>query len=308
MILSVCPNPSIDCTIEVKDLNVGRLNRVENKSVTYAGKAFNAAIGVARLGEDSFLTGFMYDDNGKMFVHKLDDENVQNTFIWNKGGARTNYKIVDRRSMMTEINDKGEEVSSGKQKELISLVKQLSEKTAVSIMSGSLPLGVDDEFYYKLCNAVSSEVKKIVDTTGNRLLAALKAGVYLVKPNIYELTEITGEEYTDFKSMIKGCEKIIGLGAENVLLSLGKDGAIITDGIKSYYCKSANVAVNSTVGAGDSMVAAAAVMISFGESPNEILRSAVAAGTASVTTPGTNLFYRDKFEEIYAKLTVEEIL
>lgn len=307
MILSVCPNPSVDCTIELENLNVGRLNRIDNKLITYSGKALNVAIGVARLGEDSFVTGFMYDDNGKMFVHTLDDEKVKNTFVWNKGSARTNYKIVDKRSMMTEINDKGEEVAPGKQKELISLVKELSQKSETVVMSGSLPLGVADDFYCRLCREIKSGVKIIVDATGNRLLNALKCGVYMIKPNISELNELTGENYTDFSGMIKGCEKLIGLGAENVLLSLGRDGALLTNGTRHYYCKSANVAVNSTVGAGDSMVAASAVATGYGATMPEILRSAVAAGTASVTTPGTNLFYRDKFEEIYAKLSVEEL-
>lgn len=77
MILSVCPNPCVDCTIELDTLKLGGLNRIENKIITYSGKALNVAIGVARLGGDSFATGFMFNDNGKMFVHTLDDENVK---------------------------------------------------------------------------------------------------------------------------------------------------------------------------------------------------------------------------------------
>ena len=96
--------------------------------------------------------------------------------------------------------------------------------------------------------------------------------------------------------MKKACNTLIDKGAENVLLSLGRDGAILTDGSNTYFCKSAAVAVNSAVGAGDSMVAAAAVMTERGESKEEILRSSVAAGTASIITPGTNLFYRYKYE------------
>ena len=152
MILSVCPNPCVDCTIELDSLRLGSLNRIDNKVITYSGKALNVAVGVARLGADSFATGFMFNDNGKMFVHSLDDENVKNTFIWNKGSARTNYKIVDKRSMMTEINDKGERVPQAKQEELIALVKQLSKSASIVVMSGSLPQGVNDDFYYKLCN------------------------------------------------------------------------------------------------------------------------------------------------------------
>ena len=67
MILSICPNPSIDCTIELDSLNVGMLNRIDSKVETYSGKALNVAMGVARLGEESFATGFMFDDHGRMF-------------------------------------------------------------------------------------------------------------------------------------------------------------------------------------------------------------------------------------------------
>ncbi|HBF86589.1 MAG TPA: hypothetical protein DDW54_02810 [Clostridiales bacterium] len=307
MILSVCPNPSVDCTIELNTLKLGSLNRIENKVITYSGKALNAAIGVSRLGADSFATGFMFEENGQMFVHSLDDDGVKNTFVWNKGSARTNYKIVDKRSMMTEINDKGEPVSEDKQKELVSLVGNLSEKASVVIMSGSLPQGVSDDYYYRLSGAINKTAKKFIDTTGNKMVSALAGGAYLVKPNLDELKEITGRHYDSVDEMLDGCKILIDEGAENVLLSLGRKGAIFTDGKSALFCKSATVAVNSTVGAGDGMIAAAAVMTERGASREEVLRCAVAAGTASVTTPGTNLFYIDKFYEIYDKIKVEKL-
>ncbi|MBR6737968.1 MAG: 1-phosphofructokinase family hexose kinase [Clostridia bacterium] len=305
MILSVCPNPSIDCTMELEQLVVGRLNRVSNKIVTYSGKALNAAIGVRRLGGDSFATGFMYENEGSLFVSTLNNEGVKNSFIWNKGSVRTNYKIVDNRSMLTEINDKGEHVDEQSQQKLISLVENLSKTSSVVIMSGSLPTGVNADYYKKLCLACNKNAKKIVDTEGEKLINALEGGVYLIKPNLSELENILGKRLTTRKEMLEGANALIDKGAENVLLSLGREGAILTDGHSAYFCKSAAVAVNSTVGAGDSMVAASAVMIEQGADKKEILRCAVAAGTASITTPGTNLFYRDKFEEIYGKIFVE---
>ena len=116
-----------------------------------------------------------------------------------------------------------------------------------------------------------------------------------------------GRHFTDKEDMLSACYELIDRGAKRVLLSLGKQGAVITDGKQNFYCKSLNVAVNSTVGAGDGMIAAASVMIESGASREEILRSAVAAGTASVTTLGTNLFYRDKYQEIYDKIHVEKL-
>lgn len=307
MILSVCPNPSVDCTIELDSLKTGAVNRIENKVITYSGKALNVAVGVARLDGDSFATGFMFDDNGKMFVHALDDEGVKNTFVWNNGSARTNYKIVDKRSMMTEINDKGEEVSEEKQNELLELVGTLSKNASVVVMSGSLPSGVGDDYYLRLSGQIRKDAKKIIDTTGERLINALAGGAYLVKPNLDELREVTGRPCDGYDEMLEGCRTLLSAGAGNVMLSLGRKGAFLVDEKSALFCKSATVAVNSTVGAGDGMVAAAALTIEQGASREEILRSAVAAGTASVMTPGTNLFYKDKFLEIYDRILVEKI-
>ena len=307
MILSVCPNPSIDCTVEVEQLNVGRMNRIDNKIITYSGKALNSAIGVARLGEDSFATGFMYTANGSLFTETLDNEGVKNSFVWNKGSVRVNYKIVDNKSMLTEINDRGEEVGEDKQNELITLVKTLAENSSVVIMSGSLPKGVGDDFYARIIRALPKNVVTIVDSEGDKLLNAVKEGVYMVKPNLSELEGVVKRELKTKKDYVDGCRFLIDKGAKYVLLARGRAGAVLCNDKAAYFCKSAAVAVNSTVGAGDSMVAAAAVMIEKNMPEEVILRSAVAAGTASITTPGTNLFYRDKYEEIYDKIFVEKI-
>ena len=306
MILTVCPNPCVDCTIEIEDFKIGRLNRLDNKIENLAGKALNAAIGITRLGAEAFATGFMFEKGGKQFSRFLQNEGIENQFVWNKGGVRVNYKIIDGKSMMTEINDKGDKVSPQKQAELIELVREKSAQSDIVIISGSLPRGVDDEYYYSLATA-AGKAKVVVDGEKTRLAAALKAGVYMAKPNIAELEDFTGEKYKTYEEMVDGCRKIIDGGAENVMLSLGRQGAIFTDGVTSYFCRSENVAVNSTVGAGDSMVAAACVATIEGADKPEILRRAVAAGTASITTPGTNLFTKEKYLEILENLKVAKL-
>ena len=93
MILSICPNPSIDCTIEMDNLNVGRLNRIDNKVETYSGKALNVAIGVARLNEQCLATGFMFNNHRRMFEDVLEREGIKHQFVYNPGNARTNLFI-----------------------------------------------------------------------------------------------------------------------------------------------------------------------------------------------------------------------
>ena len=306
MILTVCLNPCTDVTIEVDSLNVGKLNHVKNKTLTFTGKALNVAIGVARLRGQSHATGFMYNENGSLFEQALDREGVPSVFIWNRGRVRENYKFIDNKSMLTEVNDVGEPIAENKQAELIDLVANLSRSSSVVVISGSLPRGVESDYFIKLFNAVPDGKLKVADCDGPRLLAALTAGMDLVKPNKDELQNTLGQEFRSRDELLKGCYSLIDKGAKRVLLSLGKRGAIITDGSKNYYCRSINVAVNSTVGAGDGMLAAASMLMEQGADLKDILRAGVAAGTATVTTFGQISFTKEKYDEIFANLTVEE--
>ena len=308
MILSICPNPSIDCTIELDSLNVGRLNRIDSKMESYSGKALNVAIGVARLSLESLATGFMFDNHSKMFEHVLDKEGVKYDFVYNQGNTRTNYKIIDKKSMLTEINDRGENVGEDKQAELVKKVQELSKDADMAVVSGSVPRGVSSDYYGKLVSAIKQGVKIVIDAEKEGTLSAIGAGkIFMVKPNLNELENFCGKTVRTKKDIVEAIKKYVDLGVENVLVSMGTEGAILSDGKTSYYCKSASVAVNSTVGAGDSMVAAACVGFSKGYGYEEILKMAVAAGTAAVTTSGTNLFYYDKYKEIYNKIFVEKL-
>ena len=276
MILTICPNPSIDCTIELDSLNVGKLNRVDNKVETYSGKALNVAVGVARLKEKSFATGFMFDAHARLFEHVLDKEGVEHKFVYNKGNARTNYKIIDKRSMLTEINDKGETVTKEKQQELIDTVKDLAPNYDIAVMSGSLPKGVASEFYAQVLSVIPENVKVIVDTEKANMLSAIGSReIFMVKPNLRELEEFTGKIVRDLHDMVNASKKYLNKGVKYVLVSLGAEGAVLTDGTESFFCKSASVAVNSTVGAGDSMVSAVCVGIEKGVPMQEILRMVI---------------------------------
>ncbi|MDY6367976.1 MAG: 1-phosphofructokinase family hexose kinase [Clostridia bacterium] len=308
MILTICPNPSIDCTIELDNLNVGMLNRIRNKVETYSGKALNAAIGISRLDEAVTATGFMFEDHATLFEQVLEKEGVKCDFIRCEGAARVNYKIIDKKSMLTEINDKGEKVSTQNADALLSKIAALSGESDIAVVSGSLPDGVSSDYYKKMVQAIPDRVKVILDTERENMNAALYGReIFMVKPNLRELEKFAEREVETFSDMLKAAKLYLDRGVKNVMISLGADGAILTDGIDNFYCRSATVAVNSTVGAGDSMVAAACVGLTRSLPMKEILRMSVAAGTASITTSGTNLFYKDKYEEIYSKIYVERI-
>ena len=306
MILSVCMSPCTDVTIELDSLNVGKTNVVKNKTVGFGGKALNVAIGVARLGGDPFATGVMYADNAGMFENALNKEGVPFRFIHNCGRARENYKFIDSRAMLTEVNDIGTEVEENTLTEVLRLVKELSTKSRVVVLSGGLPRSVSGDYYGKLAESVDEKCLKIIDASGERLRSALKTGADLIKPNLEELENTIGRCIQDKEDMLAACYELIDCGAKRVLLSLGKEGAILTDGMRNYHCKSINVAVNSTVGAGDGMVAAAAMKLQEGAPLSEILRAGVAAGTATVMTTGQVSFSYEKYLEVLSNLRVTE--
>lgn len=307
MILSVCLSPCIDVTMELDSLNIGKTNIVKNKSLTYTGKALNVAIGVSRLGADSYVTGFLYNENGSFFEHMLDREGVPFTFVWNNGRVRENYKFIDNKSMMTQVNTVGAPIEERKLYELSTLVQRISEQADVAVISGGLPEGVKPEYYETLFRMMKKSVKKVADVDGAKLFSVLNAGVDLIKPNLQELELALGRELKTNEDVFEGCNELLNRGASAVLVSLGRNGAVITDGTKRFFCKSINVAVNSTLGAGDAMVAAAATRLEQNADLEEILRAGVAAGTANVTTFGTTSFAREKFEEIYKTLNVVKL-
>ena len=307
MILTVCLSPCIDVNIEVDSLSVGKNNTIISKTIFFTGKAINVAIGVARLNSAVFATGFMYEGNGSQFEHELHKEGVPYKFVWSEGRVRENYKFIDHRSMLTEVNDISPAVSEQKQAELLDMIKNLSAKCEAVVISGSLAKGMTPDYYGKILESVPDGILKIVDTEGDRLLCSLEHGVDLVNRNIIELERTLKRKLRTKAEMLDGCRRLIDKGAKRVLLSLGKNGAIITDGIQTLYSKSVNVAMNSTIGAGDGMVAAASNALVKGQPLDIILRSGVAAGTAAVTSPDCISFNKSKFDEIFSTLSVKEI-
>lgn len=307
MILAVSLSPSVDINMEVDNLYIGKTNKIISKKTYYTGNSLIIATGLAHLNASVFVTGFMYEDNAAQFEHELHREGVSYSFIWNKGRVGENYKIIDRRSMLTEISYASSQITYEKKEELIQAVKKYSANCEAVVVSGALPQGMSATYYNKILSCVPQNIPKIVDADGDSLIQSLKCGLKLVKPNLSELEKTLKRRLQSKEELLSGCREILDMGAEIVLVSLGKDGAVITDGNSSYYCKSINVAKNSTIGAGGGMVAGATNALLKGENLPEILRCGIAAGTAAVITPDTISFEKRRYEDILSTLSVEKI-
>lgn len=307
MILCVNLSPCLEVNIEVDSLSVGKVNKVINRRTFFTGKAMNVATGLSRLGAHAVASGFMYEDNGRLFEQELHKEGVTYKFVWNKGRVKEVYNFIDRRSMLTEVVDEATPIEEGNAEKLLKTVADLSENCKAVVISGYVPAGLPEDYMSRVLSVVPQNVIKVVDSDADRLLSLVGCGVDLVKPNLDELKRALNVKITDRDSMIKACESVLEKGAKRILLSLGKQGAVICDGKQRLYCTSLNVAMNSTAGAGDAMVAAATKALADGAELKDILRCGVAAGTASVTLPDSISFMREKYEEILSMMTVREI-
>lgn len=307
MILTVGMSPCVDVTVRLNKFALGKTNVAGEKIVTYAGKANNVALGVSRLGGAAFVTGFMYNENGSLFEKALDKEGIPFSFIWNPGRVRENYKFIDGKGVLTEVNEEGREVAGEKLRDLLDFVRVQAAKSEAAVISGGAPKGTPASFYKDLITAAKGAKIVAADTYGDRLKAALEAGVDLIKPNLDELSATLGGEFSARNEQLAGARALAKAGAKHVLLSLGGEGSILTDGEETYYAEGVRVAVESTVGAGDAMLAAATKSLAEGLPLAEILRRAVAAGTASVTERNDPSFKKETYDKIYALTKVTKL-
>ena len=307
MILTVGMSPCVDVTVRLNKFALGKTNVAGEKIVTYAGKANNVALGVSRLGGAAFVTGFMYNENGSLFEKALDKEGIPFSFIWNPGRVRENYKFIDGKGVLTEVNEEGREVAGEKLRDLLDFVRVQAAKSEAAVISGGAPKGTPASFYKDLVTAAKGAKIVAADTYGDRLKAALEAGVDLIKPNLDELSATLGGEFSARNEQLAGARALAKAGAKHVLLSLGGEGSILTDGEETYYAEGVRVAVESTVGAGDAMLAAATKSLAEGLPLAEILRCAAAAGTASVTERNDPSFKKETYDKIYALTKVTKL-
>lgn len=307
MILTVGMSPCVDVTVRLNKFALGKTNVAGEKIVTYAGKANNVALGVSRLGGAAFVTGFMYNENGSLFEKALDKEGIPFSFIWNPGRVRENYKFIDGKGVLTEVNEEGREVAGEKLRDLLDFVRVQAAKSEAAVISGGAPKGTPASFYKDLVTAAKGAKIVAADTFGDRLKAALEAGVDLIKPNLDELSATLGGEFSARNEQLAGARALAKAGAKHVLLSLGGEGSILTNGEETYYAEGVRVAVESTVGAGDAMLAAATKSLAEGLPLAEILRRAAAAGTASVTERNDPSFKKETYDKIYALTKVTKL-
>ena len=294
MIYTVTFNPALDYILELDKLEIGKIQKSKTELILPGGKGINVSTVLTNLEIDNIALGYKAGFVGAELERLLRNVNVKTDFIdLEEGNSRINVKISGEEE--TAINTNGPQISENKILELLEKLKTLNENDYL-VLSGSIPSSIKDDIYEKICSIVKKQnVKIVVDATKNLLVQALKYNPFLIKPNNEELGEIFGVEiHTKEDAYVYG-KKLKEMGAQNVLVSMGKIGAALIDEAgQEYFIKSPEGKRVNTVGSGDSMVAGFIAGFLKYNNYNDALRMGVSAGSASALSK-----YLATKEEVY---------
>lgn len=291
MIYTVTLNPAFDKTVTIPDFSANQVNRIQTMREDIGGKGINVSKCVAALGGESTAITILAGYSGKRMLSLLTREKhiIAKEFWLSQGETRTNLKVIDPVGHTnTDINEPGP-VVDGETLRLMEAFLLSSVQAGDSIvLSGSLPKGVPPTLYRDLgakCREKGARV--FLDADREALAYGLECKPFLVKPNQAELSTLLKRPITTQRELLEAGDALREQYRTNVVISMGGDGALFLNGDEPLYISAPKVNVVSTVGAGDSMVAALAYGADMGLSWREQAKLAVACGTASVTNSGS---------------------
>lgn len=300
MIYTVTFNPSLDYIVHLEDFLPGTVNRTQSEQMLCGGKGINVSVVLQNLGVDNVALGFIAGFTGKEIVRQLHAFGCRSNFIeLPEGLSRVNVKV--KAAEESEINGRGPVVGS---MALSSLFLQLESLAAgdTLVLAGSIPRTLPSDIYEKILAQLDGrDIRIVVDATCDLLRNVLKYRPFLVKPNKIELAELFDTPIESDADVARYAGALQKLGAQNVLVSLAGDGALLqaADGA-TYRGRAPQGDVVNSVGAGDSMVAGFLAGCLRGGGLPDALRWGLATGSASAFS--SQLARREEVEALLPRV------
>ena len=255
MVYTVTFNPAIDYVVHTKEMQVGQVNRSESEEIYFGGKGINVSFVLHELGIPSKALGFVAGFTGAALENGVQASGIETDFVHLKNGfSRINVKIKSEEE--TDLNGQRPVIDEAALQELFEKLKQLKDGDTL-VLAGSIPNTLPADIYERILESLSDRaIRTVVDATKDLLLNVLKYKPFLVKPNNYELGEMFGVTLHTTEEIATYAAKLKEMGAQNVLVSMAGDGALLLDEHgKTHVCGVCKGTVKNSVGAGDSMVA-----------------------------------------------------
>ena len=300
MIYTVTLNPSLDYIAECKDFTLGATNRTSSEIIYPGGKGINVSIVLSNLGDRTTALGFLAGFTGEHIDSLIKDMGISSRMIrLDKGMSRINLKLKSKEE--TELNGMGPNISIIDIARLYQKLESITEDD-ILVLAGSIPPSVSEGLYSDIMERLKEKkIKIVVDATKDLLMNVLDKKPFLIKPNIHELGELFNVKLDSADAALPYALKLKEMGAVNVIISMGKDGAMMVDEYgNSYTMNSPEGKLVNSVGAGDSLVAG--FLHKYLETGNyeEAFRYGVCTGSASAFSSA--LATKEEVEKLYREI------
>lgn len=299
MIYTVTLNPSIDYIVRLSKLTNGITNRTDSEEFYFGGKGINVSLVLAELDLDSTALGFVAGFTGDAIEAGIRNDRITTDFIkLREGISRINVKI--KAGEETEINAQGPHINPDELDRLMLKLDHIQSGDTL-ILAGSIPNTLPDDTYEMMLERIKDrDIRIVVDATKKLLVNSLKYKPFLIKPNRQELSEIFDVEVKSEEDTVKYAKELQKMGARNVLISLGGEGAMLVDETGEVHKAGVlKEKVINTVGSGDSMVAGFVAGFEKEKSYPYALKLGSVCGNATAFLPG--LATKAKIEELLQK-------
>lgn len=306
-IITLTFNPCIDKNTTIDKLAPEKKLRCSAPQYEPGGGGINVTRVIKNLGFDALAIFPAGGYAGKFLVQLMEEEGLPFAVLETACPTRENFIVVDESSnQQYRFGMPGKEVSEEEWKRLLQLVEKYDADYIVA--SGSLLPGMPADIVGQVAQIAKNKgARLIIDTSGEALKRALDVGVYLLKPNLGELSSLVGQEQVTDETVVSVGRKIISRGqCEIIVVSMGGKGAIMITGNEIYQVAPPAVEAVSTLGAGDSMVAGMVLALSQNRPLKEVLQYGVACGTAATLTSGSEICRKEDVERLFRQITATE--
>jgi 1-phosphofructokinase family hexose kinase len=312
VLVTVTLNAAVDRTLTVPNFQRGLRHRASQSLTLAGGKGINVARALKRFDIPVVATGLAGGRTGTRIVEELTHEAILNDFVRIADESRTSTAVVDPMTgSRTEINEWGPQVDEEELETLLSKLRYLSRDADAVVFAGTLPRGVEDDFYAEAIRELSRRgVRSVLDSEGSPLRLGVEAEPYLVSPNQREAESLVGQEFSDDEDFVMALQAIADLGGRNVLISHERGCfALLREerALRLFSASVPHVEAVSPVGAGDVLLAGFLAARSLGRSDEEALRIAVGAAAASTLELGAGRFERAEAGRLTGAVEITEL-
>jgi 6-phosphofructokinase 2 len=309
-VLTITANPALDVSMSVPEIIPSRKLRCSAPRRDPGGGGINVARVAARLGNEATAIYTVGGSTGQNLCRLLEREGIRSIAIEVTEDTREDFTVLEEATgKQYRFVLPGQHLAPAECRACFAAIEAIVDLPPYVVGSGSLAPGMSAGFYAEAGRIVKGRGSKmILDTSGEALAAALEVGVYLVKPSLRELRELSRAPLADLGAQLSVCRTLIERGGtENVALTLGEQGALLVTREAAFWANAPEVRVVSTVGAGDSFVGGLVSSLAEGLPMAEAFRRGVAAGSAAALNAGTELCHADDVARLCAQVNLRSL-